>query len=103
MEEQVLSELTNGKREYSIQNKDGTAITFYYIGYDSENENLICTRLIRVDSKKIREMVLRVPKAVNNEDRAYKDFYIMAMESSCGFGSGDELEPFWKFKKKYGL
>ena len=49
------------------------------------------------------EMELRVPQATSDEDRAYKDYYIMAMEANCGFGSGDEIPSFSDFKRKYGL
>ncbi|MBR2048945.1 MAG: hypothetical protein IJ960_10160 [Oscillospiraceae bacterium] len=84
-------------------NEDGTASTFCLRGYAPDNDNLICTRLCRVDSRYIMEMELLVPFPVDNEDRAYKEFYIMAMEALCGFGSGDsdEMEPFWSFKKQY--
>ena len=84
-------------------NEDGTASSFYLRGYAADDTGLICTRLCRVDSAYIMEMELRVPKANGSEDKAYKEFYIMVMESCCGFGSGDEYPPFWQFKKNYGL
>lgn len=83
-------------------NEEGTASAFYLRGYEADDGNLICTRLCRVDSEHIMEMELRVPTAVDSEDRAYKEFYIMAMERCCGFGSGEEYTPFREFKKKYG-
>jgi hypothetical protein len=86
-----------------LDNEEGTASSFYLKGYDPNSTHLIYTRLCRVDNKYIMEMEMRVPKSTSSEDKAYKDFYIMAMESLCGFGSGDEYTPFWKFKKDYGL
>ena len=86
-----------------LDNEEGSASSFYLKGYAAEDGNLICTRLCRVDSAYIMEMELRVPQATSDEDRAYKDYYIMAMEANCGFGSGDEIPSFSDFKRKYGL
>ena len=104
LQKQAGQEMTDEKTVRSgFDNEERTASAFYLRGYAADNENLICTRLCRVDSEYIMEMELRIPRATSNEDKAYKEFYILAMEAHCGFGSGDEITPFWKFKKNYGL
>lgn len=84
-----------------LDNEEGTASSFFLRGYAADSDDLICARVCRVDSEYIMEMELRIPRATSDEDEAYKEFYIMAMEAVCGFGSGDDYEPFWKFKKDY--
>lgn len=94
--------MVNEKTKRSgLDNEEGTASSFYLRGYAADNENLICTRLCRVDNEYIMEMELRVPRPTGDEDEIYKEFYIMVMEAICGFGSGDAYTGFWKFKHTY--
>lgn len=104
LQKSAEAEMVNVKRVRSgYADQEGTASTFYLTGNAADNTGLICTRLCWVDSEHIMEMELRIPKATNKEDKAYKDYYVQAMYACCGFGSGDEPPVWWKFKTKYGL
>lgn len=78
-----------------------TGCAFYVRGWDGDAS---CQHWIyRITSDTVESMKLVIPEAIDETDRAYKEFYAESIYSQCAFG-GNTAPPSWsEFKKNYGL
>ncbi len=82
---------------------DSQSETAQVIYLKGRSSSAVSYRVYRIETETIETMILDIPEAIDEEDRAYKDYFAERMYCSCGFGGNTEPPTWQTFKKNYDI